>query len=48
MCAFCTFLVGHVVVDGWLKNKQMNAQKEKILRGSRKLPQTRKKVCDEN
>ena len=30
-----------------LLDKQVNAQKEKILRGSRKLPQAHKKVCDE-
>ena len=27
---------------------QMNAQKEKGIRGSRKLPQAHEKVCDEN
>ena len=31
-----------------LLDKQVNAQKEKIFRGSRKLPQTHEKVCDEN
>ena len=31
-----------------LLDKQVNAQKEKIFRGSRKLPQAHKKVCDEN
>ena len=29
-------------------DKQVNAQKEKIFRGSRKLPQAHEKVCDEN
>ena len=27
---------------------QVNVQKEKTIRGSRKLPQAHKKVCDEN
>ena len=27
---------------------QVNAQKEKGIRGSRKLPQAHEKVCDEN
>ena len=31
-----------------LLDKQVNAQKEKVLQGSRKLPQTHEKVCDEN
>ena len=31
-----------------LLDKQVNAQKEKIFRGSRKLLQAHKKVCDEN
>ena len=31
-----------------LLDKQVNAQKEKIFWGSRKLPQAHKKVCDEN
>ena len=31
-----------------LFDKQLNAQKEKNLCGSRKLPQAHKKVCDEN
>ena len=31
-----------------LFDKQMNAQKEKNFRGSRKLPQAHEKVCDEN
>ena len=31
-----------------LLNKQVNALKEKILRGSRKLLQAHEKVCDEN
>ena len=31
-----------------LLDKQVNAQKEKIFRGSRKLPQVHEKVCDEN
>ena len=31
-----------------LLDKQVNAQKEKIFRGSRKLPQAHEKVCDEN
>ena len=31
-----------------LWDKQVNAQKEKIFRGSRKLPQAHEKVCDEN
>ena len=31
-----------------LLDKQVNAQKEKIFRGSRKLPQALEKVCDEN
>ena len=31
-----------------LLDKQVNAQKEKIFRGSRKLPQAHKKVCNEN
>ena len=31
-----------------LLDKQVNAQKEKIFRGSRKLPQGHEKVCDEN
>ena len=31
-----------------LLDKQANAQKEKIFRGSRKLPQAHEKVCDEN
>ena len=30
-----------------LLDKQMNAQKGKIFRGSRKLPQAHKKVCNE-
>ena len=31
-----------------LLNKQVNAQKEKIFRGSRKLSQAHEKVCDKN
>ena len=31
-----------------LFEKQVNAQKEKNFRGSRKLPQAHKKVCNEN
>ena len=31
-----------------LFDKQVNAQKEKCFRGSRKLPQAHEKVCDEN
>ena len=31
-----------------LLDKQVNAQKEKIFWGSRKLPQAHEKVCDEN
>ena len=31
-----------------LLDKQVNAQKEKIFQGSRKLPQAHEKVCDEN
>ena len=31
-----------------LLDKQVNAQKEKIFRGSRELPQAHEKVCDEN
>ena len=31
-----------------LLDKQLNAQKEKIFRGSCMLPQAHKKVCDEN
>ena len=31
-----------------LLDKQVNAQKEKIFRSSRKLPQAHKKVCNEN
>ena len=31
-----------------LLDKQMNAQKEKNFRGSRKLPQAHEKVCDKN
>ena len=31
-----------------LLDKQVNAQKEKIFRGSHKLPQAHEKVCDEN
>ena len=31
-----------------LLDKQVNALKEKIFRGSRKLPQAHEKVCDEN
>ena len=31
-----------------LFDKQVNAQKEKSFRGSRKLPQAHEKVCDEN
>ena len=31
-----------------LLDKQVNAQKENIFRGSRKLPQAHEKVCDEN
>ena len=31
-----------------LLDKQMNMQKEKIFRGSRKLPQAHEKVCNEN
>ena len=31
-----------------LLDKQVNAQKEKIFRGSLKLPQAHEKVCDEN
>ena len=31
-----------------LLDKQVNAQKEKIFRGSRKLPHAHEKVCDEN
>ena len=31
-----------------LLDKQVNAQKEKIFRGSCKLPQAHEKVCDEN
>ena len=30
-----------------LLDKQVNAQKEKIFRGSRKLPQAHEKVCNE-
>ena len=33
---------------GELFDKQVNAQKEKIFWGSRKLPQAHEKVCDEN
>ena len=31
-----------------LFDKQVNAQKEKNIRGSHKLPQAHEKVCDEN
>ena len=31
-----------------LLDKQVNAQKEKIFRGSHRLPQAHEKVCDEN
>ena len=31
-----------------LLDKQVNALKEKIFWGSRKLPQAHEKVCDEN
>ena len=31
-----------------LLDKQVNAQKRKIFRGLRKLPQAHEKVCDEN
>ena len=31
-----------------LLDKQVNAQKKKNFRGSRKLPQAHEKVCDEN
>ena len=31
-----------------LLDKQVNTLKEKIFRGSRKLPQAHEKVCDEN
>ena len=31
-----------------LLGKQVNAQKQKIFRGSSKLPQAHEKVCDEN
>ena len=31
-----------------LFDKQVNAQKAKNFRGSHKLPQAHKKVCDEN
>ena len=31
-----------------LFDKQVNAQKEKSFRGSRKLPQAHEKVCNEN
>ena len=31
-----------------LLDKHVNAQKEKIFRGSCELPQAHKKVCDEN
>ena len=31
-----------------LSDKQVNAQKDKIFRGSRKLAQAHEKVCDEN
>ena len=31
-----------------LLDKQVNAQKEKIFWGSRKLPQAHEKVCDKN
>ena len=31
-----------------LFDKQVNALKEKIFQGSRKLPQAHEKVCDEN
>ena len=31
-----------------LLDKQVNAQKEKIFQGSRKLLQAHEKVCDEN
>ena len=39
--------IGEVLNQVWLEllDKQVNAQKEKILRGSRKPT---KKVCDEN
>ena len=45
--------MGEVLNQVWLKSikkwdKQVNAQKEKIFWGSRKLPQAHEKVCDEN
>ena len=48
--------MGEVLNQVWLKSqemsalldKQVNALKEKIFRGSRKLPQPHEKVCDEN
>ena len=48
--------MGEVLNQVWLKSikmselldKQVNAQKEKIFRGSRKLLQAHKKVCNEN
>ena len=49
--------MGEVLNQVWLESikkmselldKQVNAQKEKIFRGSYKLPQAHEKVCDEN
>ena len=42
--------MGEVLNQVWLKsiNKQVNAQKEKIFQGSRKLPRAHEKVSDEN
>ena len=45
--------MGGVLNQVWLKmsellDKQVNAQKEKIFRGSCNLPQAHEKVCDEN
>ena len=49
--------MGEVLNQVWLKSikrmselldKQVNALKEKIFRGSCKLPQAHEKVCDEN
>ena len=31
MCAFCTFLIGHVVVDGWLKKNSSVERNNRII-----------------
>ena len=38
----------HQKISESVLDKEVNAQKEKIFRGSRKLSQAHEKVCDEN